>query len=381
VNPLLQGANRADLSHLSPTTVQAFLRARGWSLRRDLREATPPLELAEYVSGEEVIYLPLNRDMADYSRRLHEALADVARAMEMDESALVMNLFRPEGDRVVVRVESPDTARQALPFLGALQLREGLKELLMAAAHSAISRQRYFSRLSQQEAVQLLKEAVELPAEGGSFITSIVLPVGPRLGELDLEEPFGRRTAQLLLHALNTVKRIRDLGGLAELADKADDGVSGNLLQALSKLRSVASDIELTIGVDWSQTRPAPAEGAPSHISFDNAHLSDLERVADSLKAQEAFAGTELRGHVYLLKRQEGEVSGQIILTPEDTGTTGLKLNRVQLTLGGPAYTMAIKAHEDQHRLHVTGTLRRVGRTWQLDDAAIVAVVALDDEA
>lgn len=93
-----------DLKALSPSIVQNYLSSRGWQLTHDLRGLQPPIQLAEYRLNDEVVYVPLEQRMVDYSRRMHDALADVAQLEGRADRELAYSLLRNDGDHVEGRV-------------------------------------------------------------------------------------------------------------------------------------------------------------------------------------------------------------------------------------------------------------------------------------
>ena len=362
-----------DLQGLSPQVVQEYLRSRHWQLSNDFADQHP---LVEYKQDDEVVYIPVESNLADYTRRLREAIEDISKFEQRDSAKIVEDILRPPGDRVVVRVESDETTRHSLPLGKSIQLRDGVKMMLLAAAHSAISREKYFPRLSQKQAMDLFDQILELPAEGGSFATSYVIPVKPKVGELDLDDPFGRQTSVILLEALNRIHQVRRLGGLDELAEANDVGVTGNLLVALSKIRDVARTVE--ISMNWARSRPAPRMGAL--IRFEKDQLNDIESVAEILKDRSEYPGIELRGHVYLLQREDGKEAGRVVLVPEQTPDLSMRLSRLELFLKGPDYERALEAHKHGYRLDVTGVLKKEQRAWHLAEPRILRTVNLSDE-
>jgi len=364
-----------DLQGLSPSVIQEYLRSRNWQLTNDYSDKH---SLVEYSRDDEVIYIPIDAKLGDYSRRMQEAIADVSKLEGRETIKVVEDMLRPPGDRIVVRVESDETSRHSLPLGKSMQLRDGVKMMLLAAAHSAISRERYFPRMSQRQAIELFDQILELPAEGGSFATSYVVPVKPKVGELDLGDPFGRQTSLILLEALTRVYQVRRVGGLDELAEASDVGVSGNLLVALSKIRDIARAIE--ISVSWSRSRPVPTGDRIQLVRFEKDQLNDIESVAELLKERSEYPGIELRGHVYLLQREDGMASGRVVLVPEQAADLSMRLNRLELTLPGSEYERALDAHKHGYRLDVTGTLKKEQRVWRLVDPRILRTVNTADD-
>lgn len=117
---------------------------------------------------------------------------------------MVNDLLSPPGDGVRFRIDSVRTEAGTISLQQSLQLRKGLRNILLAAAHSAIAPQPHFARLSQAKAVDLVNACCERQSERGSYVASILVPVLPPVGQLSLDEEFGRRTTK----TLGTLKKV-----------------------------------------------------------------------------------------------------------------------------------------------------------------------------
>lgn len=170
---------------LRPDDVQRYLRGRGWRPIDD-----PRATVAAYASarGDEVV-VPLDRTLGDYARRLGELVDTVSRSEGRAPGEVLEELSLPPGDALSFRVRSDLVSSGTIPVLDSLRLREGQKNLLLAAAHSALVPQRYFPRLGRAEPTELLAQCREGQTARGSYVTTLLVPVAPAVGELAQEEP------------------------------------------------------------------------------------------------------------------------------------------------------------------------------------------------
>ena len=169
---------RTELRAVSPVTLQERLRSRGWQ-----QYAVTPYAIV-YRRGDDELDVPLRADYADYARRVEELL-DVLAALEgVQPSEILESLIQAEGDILAVRVESPLTATGTIPFADSLRIRQGMKTMVLAAAHSALSSQPWFARLTQKEPLTLLAGLQEGQTKRGSFTMRCIVPVEPPIGQL-----------------------------------------------------------------------------------------------------------------------------------------------------------------------------------------------------
>lgn len=362
---------------IKPVPLQEYLRSRGWrTVPGDFQTGVAP-----YVNDEHpgiVLDILNDTSFADYGKRVVETLSLLADIEEKSPLALAEEINQPAGDVLDVRVDSEKTRSFTLPLVDSLRLREGAKNLLLAAAHSAISPQGYFPRMSRAEATQLLASVREGQNRGGSFIARFIVPVEPSIGAqppLFEEEPFSRRVVKLLMQALDNVHRVRSLGAYDELLSMEGEGVSGNLLAALSLMRGSIDGGSVELSVSWARNRRQP-EHSVSRVRFSAETLDGLDVVADRMRDLTQTKAFQLEGWVARLAREPAsgpDAPGDIVLVPSGDDTK--ELRRVYVHLDGEAYAEAIRAHQNENLVQVVGTLRKEGRRWVLSDAAGFEVV------
>ncbi len=247
-----------------------------------------------------------------------EVLAIVAEVEETTPLALAGELSQPAGDVLAVRGQSELARSGNFPLTESIRLREGTKNLLLASAHSAISPQAYFPRMSRNDAPALLASVREGQNQRGSFVARFIVPVEPAVGRkmtLQEEEPYGRRVMKLLMQALDGVRRVRGVGAYDELLSMQGQGVSGNLLAALAGMRSAVGAGALELSVSWARNRKPPAAKLPSAVCFPAEALDGLDAVAEEMRGRAQTKGFALEGIVTRLDREgEARAPGDIVL-------------------------------------------------------------------
>lgn len=355
---------REDVRGLSPIVLQQFLRSRGW-VPTETHAA-----LVTYQREGVSLDVPMMPEYADYPRRAAEAITVLARVEGATTRWIVDELLRPDGDVLAVRVASDLSRDGTLPLRESLRLREGARNLLLAAAHSALSPQPYFARLSRATALALVDSVREGQTLRGSFVSRFIVPVDPAVGaSADDEAPYGRRVVRLLMGALQGVERVRSLGDYDGLLKMEREGVSGNLLSALATMRPPRGAGTLELSVAWSRHRARP-EKAPTLVKLTGEALSGLESVAEGMRQRAQTRGFEVIGYVTRLERAPGEPPGvgEVSLVPRRD--QDVEFPQVAVKLGPQDYECAIAAHRTGQAVRVLGTLGKSGRRWTLADAA-----------
>ncbi len=352
---------RSELRTLSPVTLQERLRSRGW------QQHGVTAHTIVYRRDDNELEVPLRADYADYARRVEELLEVLAALEGVRPTEILESLFQPEGDTVALRVTSPLTDTGTIPFTDSLRIRQGMKTMVLAAAHSALSSQPWFARLTQKEPMTLLAGLQEGQTQRGSFMMRCIVPVGPPVGELDVDEPYGRRVTRLLLGALKRVQQVRSRGDREGLLNLHDQGVSGNLLSALAEMSPPGGSGALDISVSWARNRPTPPEEQTT-VHFPLQAFDGLREAALAMRDRVTTKGFEVTGHVTRLDQgiELPRQSGDVIIAP--TEGDARELGNVFVRLSQADYLEAIEAYKEGFRVHVFGTLKKEGRRWTLSE-------------
>lgn len=361
----------AELRH---DDVQGYLRGRGWVPVPDPREHVVVYTHAS--AGE--VDVPLDSTLADYARRMGELVEHIAAVEQRSVLEVHSDLSMPPGDLLGFRVRSELVGSGTIPLVDGLRLREAQRNLILAAAHAAIQPQRYYPQLSRREPTALLAQCREAQTARGSYVMNLLVPVEPAIGKLPFTDPPGRRVTRLLMQTLNEIRhQLRSMDGEALLRMESR-GMSANLLAALGEMYPPGEGSSLEISVRWARNRPPPE--VPERLSFTEGVFPLLRAVADAMREQHP-SPCELSGYVTRLERpgEGAEGPGTIVLVAQ-VGEPPAEV-RVHVALPAPVYNeMAIPAHREGRRLHMTGTLRREGRKWILNDPARIDWVTEEEE-
>lgn len=360
---------------LQPGVFRTYLNRRGWTEGERPRSF---LFHKSYGEGKAEVEIPRDSDFVDYQRRIAQAVDVMVIVEDTEPLELLRVLENPSFDVLRFRYTGQTVDDGTIPLEDALRIRQARKQLLLSAAHSVVEPLPHFSRLSRAEPMAFLNSCREAPSRPGSFISEVLVPVEPEVGKLDLEDPFARRTTELLARALQSASSSLERGHSEELLKGARNGLSSNFLKALSEMEPPGERGTLEIGFRWSPERDQPKLESHS-ISFSTGVFSTVRGAARALRQNAQVTGYEIEGFVTRLRRTGEDTSqpGEIVIAAsiEEEPRT----SKVHLTLEPDAYQLAVDAHSQASRVAVTGTLVRNRRKLTLKEPSGFRILSSDD--
>jgi hypothetical protein len=267
------------------------------------------------------VIVPEDMTLADYDEAIAEAVRKLAEFEGRPASEVLEHLLLPPADLLRFREVSPDAEAGNLPFDHAVRMINGIRRLLLSAAHSVLVPQAYHPRLSRSEAEELVSRCRLGQTERGSFVLNVACPLEPQLSLPGLEtEPFARRVTSLLMGSLEALARAADASRADDLLDQTrNPGVSANLCESLLLLRPQGDRAILTVSAAWSRAL-LPASHEPSQ----KVHLSQIvfevaEAVAPRLRTAPKPRPSRFVGFVDVLSgqpsRDDPRPSGEVDFT------------------------------------------------------------------
>jgi hypothetical protein len=350
-----------------------YLRSHGW-VDTDAGDTTVAVFKRVTERGEVQTKVLLDDSFSDFVIRMAEVADTISRVEARPLVAVVNDLLSPPGDCLRFRIESENTEAGTLGLQQSLQLRKGLKNLLLAAAHSVIAPQPHFARLSQGKPMDLVSSCRERQSERGSYVASILVPVLPPVGQLSLDEEFGRRTTKTLLSALQHAERSARNSEL--LMGAAALGVSANLLDALADIEPVGQRSFLEVSVNW--LRGAPQKEFERPVRLPQGAFRHFRSAAKALREASPLANTELEGYIIAVSRGVADTTGRATLA---TFVEPLGETKVKVDLDETQYTTAVDAHKEGQRVRIVGTLKKVGRGHVLQQHSGIELIADEGES
>jgi hypothetical protein len=369
------------LARLVPRDVQGYVRTHGWqqfkqSGRLMVFNRPEPDRLDQ-------VLVPVDSARPDFSDRMGEVVEKLASFEARPPSVVVTDLLNYDADVLRYRVASQRAERGTLPLGQALDLLNGAKQTLLAAAHSALLPLKHHPKLSRTEAVQLLDACQLNQTEQRSFVVAISCP----MRALDIDEagllpghaPFARRTTALLTRALTSLDRAIEQDRISSVVDEENPIVSANLCAALLKMRPRQEDGILEFTPTWASSTPAAPEDLPiaQSVTFSSDEFDAVEDVYRQLRPAEGPEAKRWIAYVDELRGTEapdGAREGEVVFTLFDDE----ELVRARASLTREQYQVAYEAHNPTRPLFVFGQLHRGPRVSRLAQVTKVESLPID---
>lgn len=355
----------------TPGDLVAYLRATGWiSGTQDSRWA---VFTRTHVSDVVSIEVPLLVGAPGYHRAFSMLVADLARLEGRSEQAVWRDVTSTSLDTIRLSLQGATTRDGTLPVEAGAATLQATRDLLMAAACSAVRPQVVHPTRKPTKALDFCQISRISSIEQGSFVLGIDVPVTPMLqtrfdgvGDPDPDPPFERLVTGLLARAIAeavvAAQEAEAGGGVEAFRRRSVVGVSANLCDALGSLLKAAGADQLTTRVSFGVRRPIVAAG--SHVSVITPEIGRIfDEASRALRAEETSYGIEVVGPIVKLESVNPSEGGIIVLQAEVDG----RLRLVRLVVGRDEYAMAVRLHQSMKFLHVVGDVRRRNTQWVLE--------------
>lgn len=365
--------DKKAIATIRPLEVATYLRASGWEQYRSLSNAS--LWSKNLANGEPVdALLPLDTSVGDYSLRMGELLQLLSDVEERSQYEIFSDLLTTFADVIRARIDDAELRDGSMPIELHSQIAQRARDLVLAAACSAIQKRAVWHSNKPRQAIEQTKRVRIGQSERGSYVFSIVSRVSPELHSpangmlIETDEPFERQVTQMLatsLFAMDSAAAEAATTGEFEAFNKAVElGVSANLCEAIAGFWGDDDrDRRVEFSFSWSPARRIGIS-VPKRISFESDRIMVIREAARVMKEFSPSEDFELEGAVVKLERENAERPGRVTVI----GLIDDKPKRVMLALADPHYGIAIKAHEQQLPFRCVGTLKREGRGHTLLD-------------
>jgi len=361
------------LASTRPQELVAYLRSRGWHEHGTYRQVAGIWRRAEQGEDFEIL-VPMDPELADFAARIADALETLEAVERRSQLDILRDVATSMADVVRIPATRADLRDGSMPVNDGVAFFTHARELMMAAACSAIEPRGVFAARRPAPATQYLDRARFGQTERSSYVVTVVSPVPPRLvagvqgeGTNEVEEPYERRVTTTLMRALGSAQRAADraaaTGNLAAFQEAVADGVSANLCDALVGLSAgcdAGSDLQVSIA--WAPARPGPAD-VPRAVRVSVGAMPIFGEAARIFRATSPLPEFELHGFVSRLERAEAASEGSVTVV----GLVEERPRKVELRLGEPDYSIAARAHLERAAVVCLGELRKRGSAWVLD--------------
>jgi hypothetical protein len=297
------------LQLLKPQQVRSYALAKGW---QRIPGVNGDIALFQHPAGQwDQLIVPMDESLDDYPRRLREVIENLANFENRPVAEVLNDLLSPDADTLRYRVISPATGRGTIPLVDGIQLLEGAKRSILAAACSVIQPHPYHPRMSRTEAQQLLNACQLGQTERGSYSVSIACPLRAVEQDQDLlpdVEPFTRQAIALLMRSLSRIVSAIEADTLPAVFDEVPDApvVSANLCEALLQAQPQDEQSVLDVSASWATTLP-PKIPIPTKVRIKHEYFPIIQDISRKLRPALAPTADLFVGYIANLGGQPGE--------------------------------------------------------------------------
>lgn len=297
------------LQMLKPQQVRSYALAKGW---QRVPGVNGDIALFQHPEGQwDQLIVPMDESLDDYPRRMRDVIENLANFEHRPASDVLNDLLSPEADTLRYRVVSPTTGRGTIPLVDGIQLLEGARRSILAAACSVVQPNPYHPRMSRTEAQQLLNACQLGQTERGSYSVAIACPLRAVEQEQDLPpdvEPFTRRAIALLMRSLSRVVSAIQADTIPAVFEDLPDApvVSANLCEALLQVQPQDEQSILDVTASWATTLP-PKTPIPSKVRVKHEYFPIIQDISRKLRPTLAPTADLFVGYVANLGGQPGE--------------------------------------------------------------------------
>ncbi|MFC0846110.1 hypothetical protein ACFH04_20705 [Streptomyces noboritoensis] len=261
------------------------------------------------------------------------------------------------------------------------RLVESARRTLIAGAKSYMGPGRHFVNKHGRFAHRYLDQVLMGQSAPGSYIITAYAP--PNAGVLlsgspeatalavpELGMASGRDVSQAVVRAVQaTVEALahyRSTGSLSGFEAGVTQGISYEMTRAILGIAENSDGADISI--EWDPVGSVPI-ALDSHFEFRGSDVDPLGKAAARLAADPASEVSTLIGRVHLLAKKQAGSPGVFGLDSLSGGRT--KKVRVRLS-DEDEYHEAVRAHEEDLALEVSGRLEKEGNLSWLYDATVV---------
>lgn len=319
------------------------------------------------------IFLPTDRSLRDFDRRLQEALWGVEESFGLSAADLVDAVTAIRADVFYLRLDQP-TPNGTIPMRQATGLVDGAFRMLRAAATTTANPASTHTGRRPSQVIDFLEEDLRMRhTKRGSFVLTVVArhteaPVTgvEDLGSASPVEPFSRRVVTTLSRALSETRQFAASEEDAAYLDTeavASAGVSPELLQCLLDVSEPEQVKAVDFTFQWA-TGTTPPQGAVRTVSIPRDLVPSIRDLSERLQRRVEPETVTLFGRIKSLTRDDSDADSEessVVLEADVEG----RLRNVTVPLARAEYDWAIRAHQSRLPFTVTGELVR-RRTWRL---------------
>ncbi|WP_157869999.1 MULTISPECIES: hypothetical protein [unclassified Streptomyces] len=362
---------------VDPNKLALILSEVGWTLvgGRDgsYGRFSPPNEGAN-------LLVPLDEQAPEFSFLMEAALRQLSEDRDLWTRTLSPRLIVDIADEFKFRRESSAPSGM-ISWRAGEQLISSARRTLLAGAKSYMAPIRHFSNKFGQFANRYLDSVLMGQTAPGSYIVTAyaqadsVVPIHG--GSRALPDLVGANVAQSRQVSLAVIRAVeatveavehfRHHHSLSGFEEGVNSGVSYEMATALLAMTSNSDGAD--ISVDLNSALPVPGKSGSVRFDLRGSDAPILERAANVLVEQGPSERAVISGRVHLLAKKVAGSPGVFGVE----SLTGEQPKKVRVRLAEEEdYHEAVRAHEEDLAIRVSGNLEREGTLNWLYNATVV---------
>ena len=365
------------LQAISPSQIYAYLRSKGGE---KIDEYTGKATIWKY--GEEELLVPLSRQFSDYASCVSVILQTLEHKEERSQYAIMTDLYNVGYDVIRITNKSSDTQNGTLDLMRSVDFVANARDMLRAAAYSAVSHKSCYLWKKPQKAEDYLKTVRFGQTERGSFTLQLLSPVVPaleRLSGLPYSESYEHSvvpTLQSGLEAMNEAAHVASIEDRLEpFKDAAKRGLTTNLCDAVCAMYTSLDSEYIEVAITYSPNRQQ--SNGIARVIIDRGYIPTIKEASRKIKAHEPEPEQLIRGPVTKLESDDPQERGEIKI--RDVMTDQPRV--LSVSLDGEDYQKAIHAHRSRQLVQLSGTVTKAGRMLKLSPEGPLEIIPLTEDA
>lgn len=377
-------------SKVDPARLTSILEDAGWQQlggRRGLYvRLAPPGESTSASSASLII--PLDDSAPEFSDVMRSALVQISRNRELWSRSIYPRLAVAASDEFRFRKES-SAPSGLIQWRNGEKLIESARRTLLAGAKYFMGPGRHFVNKYGRFAGRYLDEVLMGQTAPGSYIVTAYAPpyapVALKTGGSEASTPIAevgtahvREVNEAVVRAVSAtveaLQHYKSSGSLSGFEDGVARGISYEMTNAILGIASQSEEADLT--VEWDADTPL-SHPVESHFEFRGDDVEPLSRAAIKLAEDTSTQHVTIVGRVHLLAKKQAGSPG--VFGIDSLQSQGPRKVRVRLA-DEEDYHEAVRAHEEDLALQVSGRLEKEGNLSWLYDAIVVRTMGHLDE-
>ncbi|MFD8071882.1 hypothetical protein ACFV3E_04385 [Streptomyces sp. NPDC059718] len=376
--------------NVDPNRLRVVLKDLGWENvggREGIyaRYAPSPKEGSPSVAPS--VLIPLDQAAEDFRLLMRSALLQLSHQRDFWARSLYPRIALSSSDEFRFRKESRAPSG-LISWRSGERLIESARRTLLAGAKYYLGPERHFVNRHGRFASRYLDRVLMGQTAPGSYIVTALAPPDDQVSLKPSAEALPsawdpgairlRTINEAVAHAVGAtveaLQHYRSSGSLAGFESGVVDGISYEMTNAIIGIAANADEADLTIEWDKASAPPVRLE---NHFEFRASDVPTLAQAAIRLAEDQSIAQVSIIGRVHLLAKKQAGSPG--VFGVDSLQSAGPRKVRVRLA-DDEDYHEAIRAHEEDLAIQVSGRLEKEGNLSWLYDATVIRTLGPLDE-